>query len=69
MTSQEAERMLRQELQAAIANAQANGLDGDIIAHDLRSTASDVSKQWNAELDRRNAQYIEEQKKQTRSPW
>jgi hypothetical protein len=58
MTTQEAERMFRQELDAAIENARANGLRGDIIASDLRSTASKVSKQWNAECDRRNAERI-----------
>jgi hypothetical protein len=58
MTTQEAERMFRGAIQAAVDNARANGVKGDIIAHDLRSIARDVSKQWNAEMDRRNAEHI-----------
>jgi hypothetical protein len=42
MTIQEAERMFQQEINAAIENAQANGLDGRHVAYNLRSTASKV---------------------------
>jgi hypothetical protein len=58
MTIHEAERTFQQELDAAIENARANGLDGGHVAYNLRSTASKVSKQWNAELDRPNAERI-----------
>jgi hypothetical protein len=54
----EAERMFQQEINAAIENAQANGLDGGHVAYNLRSTASKVSKQWKAELARRQAERI-----------
>jgi hypothetical protein len=61
MTRQEAELMFFRELKAVIATARANGVDGGVIAHDLRSIASDVSRVWKAELDRLNAQHIERQ--------
>jgi hypothetical protein len=58
MTQQEADRVFFRELKAKIENARANGLRGDIIASDLRSIASDVSKQWHAEGVCRNAERI-----------
>jgi len=58
MTQLEAEKMFRQELKEAIEKARKNDLGADTIAYWLRSIASDVSKQWNAECDRRNAERI-----------
>jgi hypothetical protein len=59
VTKYNRQRTFRQELWAIIESAQAHGLEGGDIAYTLRSIASDISKQWNAELDRRNAQHIE----------
>jgi hypothetical protein len=58
MTPQKAEQMFLRDLKSAIDHAREHGVAGDTIAHDLRSIASDVSKQWNAELDRCNAEHI-----------
>ena len=46
MTTQEAERTFWQELNTAIDNAVANGLDGGRIAYNLRSIASDIGGRW-----------------------
>ena len=62
MTTQEAEQAFRRELNAAIEKAWANGVDGDYIAHYMRSLTFDVGRRWNAEIDRRNAQRIEQQR-------
>jgi hypothetical protein len=40
-------------------------MEGGDIARDLRSLAYDVGKRWNAELDRRNAEWIERMKSWT----
>jgi hypothetical protein len=58
MTHQEAELEFRQKIIAAIENARANGLNDATIAHDLSSIAHDVSKQWDVEVARRNAERI-----------
>ena len=58
MTKYNRQQTFRQELWALIESARAHGLEGGDIGYTLRSVAHDVGKQWNAELDRRNAERI-----------
>ena len=57
--TQELERQFRRALDAVVEFAAVGGIDGDVIAHDLQSLASEVGRKWNAVLDRRNAKRIE----------
>ena len=56
----EVEKQFRQEVEKAIATARTSGLDGSLIASDLRGFANKVARQWQKELDRRNAERIKE---------
>jgi hypothetical protein len=55
----------RKAIEAAIAAARKAGMKGSDIAWQLRSSAASVAREWNAEVDRRNAQRIAEQRQMT----